>query len=98
MAFSWYQAAKNVIAATHDDLPRDISFADRKKTIANAYPFGERRYFPYKAWLKAQREYLRRYDPKPAGPLHAAMMESPLDRAKRIAGEIEEMRALRAAQ
>lgn len=67
--------ARRVIAQVHATLPADISFADRRRAIRDAYPFGERAYWPYKAWCKAQREYLAKYDPKaPQPPLLRDMM------------------------
>jgi len=92
MSISWYQASKNTIAIAHEDIPKDATFAERKKSIHAAYPFGQRRYWPYKAWLKAQREYLAKYGDKPAGPLHKTMIESPLEKQKRLSIEIEELK------
>ena len=67
--------ARQVIARVHATLPADISFTERKRAIRAAYPFGEREYWPYKAWCKAQREYLAKYDPKaPQPPLLRDMM------------------------
>ena len=71
---SAYKTAWSVIAAEDAKMPPDISFEDRKRRIRAAYPFGQRAYWPYKAWLRAQREYLARHVPKPryfgpAGPL-----------------------------
>ena len=83
MSVTWYERAKLRIDQAHEALSPEISFKHRKMAIRNAYPFSEKRGFAYKAWLKAQREYLARHDPRPAGPLHAAMIESPLERAKR---------------
>lgn len=82
---SWSDTARETIARVHAELPEDISFKDRKAAINAAYPFGERRYWPHKAWCKARREYLRRYDPKaPTPPLIREMLR---DRVE--AGEIE---------
>lgn len=80
---SWYETARQHIAEVSEGFPKDMPFKERKKAIYDAYPFGTRSHFPYKAWCKAQREYLAKYDPRPAGPLHAAMMESPLEKIKR---------------
>lgn len=66
---SWSDHAWSVINAVHADLPRDITFADRRKAVDSAYPFGERAHHPYKVWLAARKRYLARYDDKPAGPL-----------------------------
>jgi hypothetical protein len=66
----WSRIARETIGRTHAALPDDCTFKDRKAAIKAAYPFGERAYWPYKAWCKAQREYLHRYDPRtPAPPL-----------------------------
>jgi len=71
----WSDQARAAIARVHATLPDDISFTARKKAIRAAYPFGERSYWPYKAWCKAQREYLRRYDPKvPPPPMMREMI------------------------
>lgn len=69
MSESWYDSAWDHIDAVHKMLPPDVSFADRRKAISKAYPWGERSMHPYKMWLKAQKRYLARYDPRPAGPL-----------------------------
>lgn len=66
---SWSERARQVIADVHATLPANISFADRRKAIRAAYPFGPREHWPYKAWCKAQRAYLAKYDPKAPGPL-----------------------------
>jgi hypothetical protein len=77
----WSDRAREVIAEVHAALPSDATFEDRKKALFDAYPFGERRYSPYKTWLSAQRAYLAQYDPSPAGTL-LTTLTSPLDRAK----------------
>jgi hypothetical protein len=65
--------ARAHIAAIHASLPDDADYAQRVRALKQAYPFGERRYWPYQAWLKARADYLKRYDPRtPAGPLFAA--------------------------
>lgn len=70
MSGYWGDSARETIARVHATLPGGISFKDRKDAIRDAYPFGPRKYWPYRAWCKAQREYLRKYDPSiPAPPL-----------------------------
>lgn len=44
---------RRVLADTKDQPPKE-----RIKAVDAAYPFGERAYWPYKAWLKARRELL----------------------------------------
>ena len=63
-AMSWTERARAKIAEIHAMLPADASFSARKAALRNQYPFGERSYWPYRAWLKARREYLSKYDPK----------------------------------
>lgn len=77
---SWYTRAVGVIEKVHATLPADADEAMRRKALFAAYPFGERRYTPYKIWLKAQREYLTRWSNEPAGPLDARPHLSPLER------------------
>lgn len=77
----WREQARLAIEEAHKALAEDCSFADRKKAIAAAYPFGPREYHPYKIWLSEQRKYLEAYidggtKPKDGRPL------SPLERAK----------------
>ena len=50
---SYYTASLSVINSLIQKLGSDKI---TKKDIDNAYPFGERRYYPYKAWLKARKE------------------------------------------
>lgn len=63
---SWADAALEVVARVHASLPQTATYAERKKALHDAYPFGPRRYHPYKAWCREQRSYLARY--KPVGP------------------------------
>jgi hypothetical protein len=56
---SWGERAAEVIAgviAEHRGAPE----AEMRGHIAAAYPFGERRLWPYRAWLKAVRIALHR--------------------------------------
>ncbi|AUG53917.1 hypothetical protein [Thalassospira marina] len=61
MSGSWYDDARAVIAELHVALPADLPFPERVKAVREAYPYGERRRWPYKAWCRAQREYLSRF-------------------------------------
>ncbi|PKR56327.1 hypothetical protein [Thalassospira lohafexi] len=73
---SWYMSAQSHIAKVHEDLPDGCSFEDRKKALKDAYPFGPRSMYPYKAWCKAQREYLAKFRPQkdiPPTPLEQAI-------------------------
>ncbi len=57
----WAETAANVIARVHSSLPDDATLADRKTAIDDAYPFGIRKYSPYKTWLRHRRLYLAKY-------------------------------------
>ncbi len=59
---SWAQAARDRIAKIHRELPEDASITARKKALRDGYPFGERSYWPYRAWCKARREYLAKFE------------------------------------
>lgn len=65
---SWTDQAREAIARARATLPEDISFAARKMAIRAAYPFGPREMWPYRAWCKAQREYLQRHHPNAPPP------------------------------
>lgn len=58
---SWYDSAKDKIRLLDRTLDPDLPFEDRRKAVSKAYPWGERRMWPYKMWLKAQKEYLSRF-------------------------------------
>lgn len=68
---SWDDSARATIAKVHGTLSADVTLQERTRAVDAAYPFGERKYFPYKAWLKARRAYLKPYgyvprqDPRP---------------------------------
>lgn len=76
---SWLDGAWRVIRELDKSLPADMPFDERVKAVKAAYPFGERRYHPYKMWLKAQRQYLCRFKPDhetkrfPLSPLERMM-------------------------
>jgi len=57
----WGDRSKARIAELHALLPSDTSYEERTRHLREAYPFGERRGFPYKEWCKEQRIYLGRY-------------------------------------
>ncbi|WP_053555305.1 hypothetical protein [Sphingopyxis sp. 113P3] len=62
--------ARAKIAEIHAALPADATYSMRVSALKRGYPFGERRYWPYQAWLQERAKYLRQYDPAtPLGPL-----------------------------
>ncbi len=92
---SWQDRARRTIEQVDAALPKDASLEERKRALFEAYPFGERRYTPYKMWLKAQRSYLARFittenESKrfPLSPLERAMLKSNDNRAKLEANEV----------
>ena len=61
-------------------IPADAPLKERKRIIRAAYPWGERAYWPYKAWCKAQREYLARWsaDQAPPTPMFPDLKRDPV--------------------
>lgn len=66
----WHDRCWAAIDAIHRALPPDATLKQRKEALKNGYPFGERKYFPYKAWCKARRAYLAKYEPAKPFPSH----------------------------
>lgn len=58
---TWKQISFEVIAEAFEEIRKEkpeLSAAEIMKVISrDHYPFGERDCFPYKAWLKAIRDY-----------------------------------------
>ena len=61
----WSRIARETVARVAATIPDETPLKERKKLIDAAYPFGERAYWPYKAWCKARRAYLERHGLKP---------------------------------
>lgn len=59
---TWQEQARLCIEAAGAEIPADATPAQRKRAIQQAYPWGERSGWPYKAWLRAQRHYLNSFD------------------------------------
>lgn len=81
---SWYQRAKQILFELDKTLPPDITIQEREKAIFDAYPWGERRYLPYKMWLKARKEYLGRWvkSDDEVKPVHLSPLERMMKKAK----------------
>jgi len=75
---TWEQKAISIISKVHSNIRANASFDERKKAVQEAYPWGCRSGWPYKAWLKAQRRYLARYAPK--GEVTKKLPLTPLER------------------
>lgn len=89
----WRTEARKVISHAHSTIPQDATLDQRKAAIDGAYPFGQRKYHPYKMWLIERRAYLERYGYKSRGkPKHGAhevggeRYETPLERLMRRGG------------
>lgn len=48
---SWSDAADRVLADVYARLPKDASVDEEQEAVFAAYPFGPRKYTPYKIWL-----------------------------------------------
>lgn len=76
---SWSEISRATIEKVAATIPEDTPLKERKAIISAAYPFGERSHWPYKAWCKARRAYLARYEPQgPAGPLFPNLPRDPI--------------------
>lgn len=75
----WSQIARATIERVALTIPDDATVKERRAIIEAAYPFGPRQYWPYKAWCKARKSYMARYEkPKPAGPLFPELRRDPV--------------------
>lgn len=88
----WSKIARQVIAEV-DAANRGVPARDRLKLIDAAYPFGERDYWPYKAWLKARKEWIGKHIHMPVPQKH----ETPMERMMRLTAEAEAARSFAAA-
>lgn len=52
---TWRQDSQNIIASVKRDNP-NATTEELKKLLYDAYPFGERKYWPYKVWCECVRE------------------------------------------
>ncbi|WP_085593470.1 hypothetical protein [Thalassospira sp. MCCC 1A01428] len=58
---TWQEEAARIIAELDAKLPADMPLKERRKAVRGANPWGRQRSWPYKAWCRAQREYLSRF-------------------------------------
>jgi len=67
---TWRDDSQAVIARVKRNNPHATT-EELKKLLYDAYPFGERKYWPYKVWCQCVRETLglSRYRPKETPPL-----------------------------
>lgn len=76
----WSRLARETVERVAATIPDGATMKDRKAAIDAAYPFGERAYWPYKAWLKARRTYLSKFGPVgrvPPAPLFEGWPRDP---------------------
>src|SRR5437868_6444563 len=78
----WADRSRAAIAVVHRNLPDGATLAERTAAVDAAYPFGERSYWPYKAWLKARKAYLKQFGYRSRGegeplPLFAGYERDP---------------------
>ena len=59
MKSHWREESAKVIYKIIKDNP-SISIKELRRKISKAYPFGERKYHPYKIWLDEVRRAIRR--------------------------------------
>jgi len=64
----WHDRCWQAIDRIHSELPPEASLKQRKEALKNGYPFGECKYFAYRAWCKARRQYLAKYEPPKGVP------------------------------
>lgn len=55
---SWSQIARDTITKVSQTIPDGTPAKERRRIISEAYPFGERKHWPYKAWLKAVSDHM----------------------------------------
>lgn len=63
----WRDEARTIVTA----IVRDVGVRDPvllRKALYDAYPFGERKDYPYKAWLAVVREQIGGMRPRKADP------------------------------
>lgn len=51
----WVERSVAVIRDVLAGLPKNATTAEKRRALRDAYPFGDRSNWPYKAWCKAQR-------------------------------------------
>jgi hypothetical protein len=83
---TWYQKAMSIIATQKSEvahLPKN----EQKKYCSENYPFGERRYFPYKAWCKAMRHNFGKPEPVKLKHIESSGNQLPLFNQPKATGE-----------
>lgn len=60
---SWRKYAAPIIAETIREMPDGATDKDLRRALRDAYPFGERKYWPYKVWCDEVRRQLGKKKP-----------------------------------
>ena len=55
---SWRRAARQTLNVAYLDVPPEATRKEARTILSAAYPFGERKHHPYKAWLAELKEFL----------------------------------------
>jgi hypothetical protein len=76
MTLSWGDTAWQVMGEVRAEcLAKSMNPAEIAKAIDDAYPFGERAMYPYKAWLAARKRFFAEHGlPRKGGKTQAEMM------------------------
>ena len=70
---NWLAISLQVIDQTTKAMPPDCTVDELRKALSKAYPFYERKMWPYKVWCKAVKKALARKEgrrlPENTGPM-----------------------------
>ena len=83
MRSRWKTAADDVLREIFGRAPRDISDKDLRHVLIDAYPFGERKHWPYTCWLSRRRAWLYAFRAgivPPVEPARRRVLAQTLDR------------------
>ena len=61
---TWRDVAKAAISDVESQ-SKHMDYGAFKRALFDAYPFGERKYFPYKMWCSEQAKALKRFQGEP---------------------------------
>jgi len=64
----WSDEARGIVAKVLAALPADTDVKAARRALRDAYPWGPREYWPYKAWCAAAKPALAVRFPPPAAP------------------------------
>jgi len=65
---NWSDDARRIVTATLAALPADADAKAARRALRDAYPWGGREYWPYKAWCAATKAAIEVRFPPPAKP------------------------------